>query len=335
MNPNHAAGPVRLSNIVSPFAGEEEVRFLEQLGICYAYTWCEDLEHHCDDIARLQELLGRHGITLNNIGDYKVCKSADIHLATPDRDRAIERFVRMMEAIHRLGIHVTTFTWEPDHVWTTDAAYPTRGGAKTRFVDVNEMKKTPLTHGRIYEKDELWENFTYFMRQVIPEAERLDIRLALHPNDPPADRLGGIDCLITSIDDYRKAFRIAGSHALGMEFCCGCWLEGGRDGFGDIEQGIREFVADDRILITHFRNVDGPQPVFVETFIDDGYADMLRLMELFYETGYSGTLIYDHSPRFVTGGIFGDNPGRGRETAYAVGYIKALMNAAYRKTMKQ
>ncbi len=329
MNPNHAAGPVRLSNIVSPYAGEEEIVFLEQLGIRFAYTWCEDLAHHYDDMARLQDTLSKHGITLNNIGDYKVCKSANIHLGTPERDRDIERFARMMEVIHRLGIHVTTFTWEPDQVWTTDHAYPTRGGAKTRYVDVNEMKKAPLTHGRVYEKDELWENFAYFMRQIIPEAERLDIRLALHPNDPPADRLGGIDCLISNVDDYRKAFRIADSRALGMEFCCGCWLEGGRDGFGEIEQGIREFVADDRILITHFRNVGGTMPAFVETFIDDGYADMLRLMEIFYEAGYSGTLIYDHSPRFVTGGIFGE--GRGRETAYAVGYIKALMCAASRK----
>ena len=333
MNPNQPVGAVRLSNIVSPFAPEEEIVFLEQLGIRWAYTWCPDLEQHYDDIARLQDTLSKHGITLNNIGDYKVCKSANIHLGTPERDRDIERFVRMMEVIHRLGIHVTTFTWEPDYVWTTDSAYPTRGGAKTRYVDVNEMKKAPLTHGRIYEKDELWEHFAYFMRQIIPEAERLDIRLALHPNDPPADRLGGVDCLIAGIDDYRKAFRIADSPALGMEFCCGCWLEGGRDGFGDIEQGIREFVADDRILITHFRNVGGTMPAFVETFIDDGYADMLRLMEIFYETGYSGTLIYDHSPQFVTDGIFAGS--RGRETAYAVGYIKALMCAASRKVRGQ
>ena len=333
MNPNQPAGAVRLSNIVSPFAPEEEILFLEQLGIRWAYTWCPDLEQHYDDIARLQDTLAKHGITLNNIGDYKVCKSANIHLGTPERDRDIERFASMMEVIHRLGIHVTTFTWEPDYVWTTDSAYPTRGGAKTRYVDVNEMKKAPLTHGRIYEKDELWENFAYFMRQIIPEAEKLDIRLALHPNDPPADRLGGVDCLIAGIDDYRKAFRIADSPALGMEFCCGCWLEGGRDGFGDIEQGIREFVADDRILITHFRNVGGTMPAFVETFIDDGYADMLQLMEIFYETGYAGTLIYDHSPRFVTDGIFAGS--RGRETAYAVGYIKALMCAASRKVRGQ
>ncbi len=332
MNPNQAAGAVRLSNIIDPFAEEDEIVFLEQLGIHYAYTWCPDLADHYDDMARLRDRLAGHGITLNNIGDYKVCKSANIHLGTVDRDRDIERFIRMMEVIRRLGIHVTTFTWEPDQVWSSDGAHPTRGGARTRYVDVNELRKAPLTHGRVYEKDELWDNFAYFMKQVIPVAEECEIRLALHPNDPPTDRLGGIDCLIANIDDYRKAFRIADSKALGMEFCCGCWLEGGKEGFGDIGQGIREFVADDRILITHFRNVDRPLPVFTETFIDDGYADMLSLMEIFCETGYHGTLIYDHSPLFVRNGTETADPKDRRcETAYAVGYIKALMSAASRK----
>ena len=327
MNPNAPRGGIRLSNIVSPFAKEEEIRYLEQLGIHYAYTWCDDLSDHYDDMARLRDDLAKHGITLNNMGDYKVCKSADIHLATPERDRAIERFIRMMETINRLGVHVTTFTWEPDQVWSVAGEHFTRGGAKTRYVDVAELKKKPFTHGRIYEKEELWENFAYFMKVIMPEAERLDIRLALHPNDPPTDSLGGIDCLITSMEDYKKAFRIADSKALGMEFCCGCWLEGGKEGFGDIEQGIREFIRDDRILITHFRNVQGTLPVFTETFIDDGDTDMYELMKVFYEEGYTGTLIYDHTPVFMG---CGEAPNRGRETAYAIGYIKALMSVASR-----
>ena len=329
MNPNQYTGRIRLSNIVNPYAREEEIRFLEQLGVHYAYTWCDGLSDHYDDMARLRDQLATHGITLNNIGDYKICKSANIHLGTSERDRDIDHFIRMMNVINRIGIHVTTFTWEPDQVWTTDGNYPTRGGARTRYVDIRELKKAPNTHGRVYEKDELWENFSYFMKAVIPEAEAMDIRLALHPNDPPTDRLGGIDCLIAGIDDYHKAFKIANSKALGMEFCCGCWLEGGKDKFGDIEQGLREFIRDERILITHFRNVHGMLPVFVETFLDDGDADMYRLMKILCDEGYNGTLVYDHTPRFT--GCGEDNsgtPDRSRETAYAIGYIKAVMHAA-------
>ncbi|MBO4297213.1 MAG: mannonate dehydratase [Clostridia bacterium] len=328
MNPNHPSCAIKLCNVVSPHADDGEIRFLQQLGVRYAYTWCPDLSAHYDDMARLRDRLASHGITLNNIGDYYVCKSPNIHLGTPERDRDIEKFFDMMKTIHRLGVHVTTFTWEPDQVWTTSFDYPTRGGALTRHVDLEQLKQTPPKHGRVYEKPELWEHFSYFMRQVIPEAESMDIRLALHPNDPPTDRLGGVDCLIASVEDFCTAFRIADSRALGMEFCCGCWLEGGKERFGDIFQSIREFVAQDRVLIVHFRNVSGSLPVFTETFIDDGDADMFALMQAFCRAGYSGTLIYDHSP------VFGGNPlynnDRSRETAYAVGYIKALMNAASR-----
>lgn len=325
MNQNQPMGEIRLSNYVNPDANEREITLLEQLGIKYAYTWCEHLSQRYDAMARLKERLDKHGIVLNNIGDYLICKSDNIHLGTPERDHDIEKFIEMMRIIEKLDLHVTTFTWEPDQVWSTSMLYPTRGGALTRYVDISELEKASLTHGRIYEKDELWENFAYFMKQVIPEAETMNIRLALHPNDPPMKRIGGIDCLIISMEDYRKAFKIANSQALGMEFCCGCWLEGGTEGFGNIEQGIREFVADDRILITHFRNVDSTMPKFVETFIDAGYADMLKLMKVFYETDYRGTLIYDHTP------LFEENSDKRAETAYAVGYIKALMNAASRE----
>ncbi len=327
MNPNQPSCGIRLSNVVGPYADEGEIAFLQQLGVHYAYTWCPDLSEHYDDMARLRDRLAAREITLNNIGDYVVCKSPNIHLATPERDRDIEKFIDMLRTIHRLGVHVTTFTWEPDQVWTTSFDCPTRGGARTRHVDLDQLKQTPLTHGRVYEKPELWENFAYFMKQVLPVAEQLDIRLALHPNDPPADRLGGVDCLIASAEDFRTAFRVAGSKALGMEFCCGCWLEGGQH-FGSILEDIREFVSDDRVLITHFRNVDRPLPVFTETFIDDGCGDMYAILRAFCDAGYRGTLIYDHTPLFDRPD--GAKPDRRAETAYAIGYIKALMNAASR-----
>ena len=66
------------------------------------------------------------------------------------------------------------------------------------------------------------------MRAIIPVAEEPAVRLALHPNDPPTDALGGIPCLINSRQRYDRAFAIADSPHLGMEFCTGCWLEGGR-----------------------------------------------------------------------------------------------------------
>jgi len=55
-----------------------------------------------------------------------------------------------------------------------------------------------------------------------------------------------------------------------MEFCTGCWLEGGPD-FGDVVEDIQYFGGRGNILIVHFRNVDAALPKFTETFVDDGY----------------------------------------------------------------
>jgi mannonate dehydratase len=98
-------------------------------------------------------------------------------------------------------------------------------------------------------------------------------------------------------------------------------LEGGTEGFGDILAAIRHFVAEDRILLVHFRNITSPLPVFTETFLDNGYMDMYQVMKTFVESGYSNTMILDHTPRFVEGY-------EAAGTAYAIGYMRALVERA-------
>ena len=183
------------------------------------------------------------------------------------------------------------------------------------------MLNRPLTHGREYTEDEIWDNFDYFLREVIPVAEEVDVRLALHPNDPPTPTLGGIPSLIHGFEDYERAFEMADSPYLGMEFCTGCWLEGG-EAFGDMLQAIHHFNGEGRIVIVNFRNVSSPLPRFIETFVDNGYMDMYQVMKAFVEAGYQGTMILDHTPKFAR------SPARDAERAYAIGYMRALMERA-------
>ncbi len=311
---------LKLSMHVSPEATPDELRFASQLGVDCVYTWVRDEQRSVAFLTELRHKVEDAGLRLNNVGNMTVAKSDKIHLALPGRDQVIADFVAFLEALSQAGIHVTTFTWEPDQVWSS-APSTTRGGARARHVDLAEMARRPFTHGRAYSEEELWDNFEYLMERLIPAAEGTGVRLALHPNDPPTESLGGIPCLIRNAAAYRKAFALAGSQALGMEFCAGCWLEGG-EAFGDILANIREFVADDRILIFHFRNVSSPQPVFTETFLDNGYMDMYQIMKTLVETGYPGTAILDHTPRFA--GEYAAGAG----TAYAIGYMRALMERA-------
>ena len=147
------------------------------------------------------------------------------------------------------------------------------------------------------------------------------MRLALHPNDPPVPSLGGIPCLIHSFEDYKRAFEITDSPYLGMEFCVGCWLEGAEE-FGDMFEAIPHFQNQGKIVIVNFRNVSSPLPHFVETFVDDGYADMYPVMKAFVEVDYQGTMILDHTPKFSR------SPSRDPERAYAIGYMRALLERA-------
>jgi len=309
-----------LSMFIEPDPAEDELIFAQQLGVDCVYTWVRPEQRGYEYLARLRERVEAHGIRLYNVGNIAVAKNDKIHLALPGRDQAIADFQAFVRDLGRAGIGVTTFTWEPTQVWSS-APGETRG-ASARGVDLDEMLRRPNTHGRTYSEDEIWANYTYFIRQMMPVCEEAGVRLALHPNDPPSPQpLGGIPCLIHSFDTYKRAFAIAESPALGMEFCCGCWLEGGA-GFGNIFDGIRTFVAEDRILIVHFRNVTAPLPVFTETFLDNGYADMYAIMKTFVQAGYRGTMILDHSPKFA------GEYAKGGGTAYAIGYMRALMERA-------
>lgn len=302
---------------------DDFLTFLEQISIEYVYAWFNESQYNYDYLSRLRERVERYGIILFNVGAVHVAKSRSIILGKPDRDKDIEMFNNCLRMLSRVGIHTTTFTWEPDGVWASDWDYITRGGALTRKCDMRVLEgcgicinvrytqvpidreqfyKDGLTHGCIYTRDEIWDNYTYSIRRVVPVAEEYGVRLALHPNDPPVDSIAGVACLIRSFDDFKRAFEIGGSEFLGMEFCCGCWLEAANT-FGDVFAAIDYFVKQNKVFLVHFRNVDTVLP---SCLISDETAirDALRLMEggadLVYATGMRldriKVLTYQHIP---------------------------------------
>ena len=69
----------------------------------------------------------------------------------------------------------------------------------------------------------------------------------------------------------------------------------------DVFEAARAFAKMDKLWKIHFRNVSGPIPRFVETFVDNGYTDMLKLMKTLYEVDFRGAVIADHVPTMVGG----------------------------------
>lgn len=326
---------IKLSAMIRPDAQEGYLRFLEQMGVKFCYTWVDEQQTGYEFLKALKERLQVHGMTLYNVGAMSLGKSESILLGLPDRDVVLNRFKEFLYTLGKLDIHTTTVTWEPnntlsvamdgtvvsDRLGGRHDCGRTRGEATARMVDAGAIKRAAWSHGKEYSKEEIWYHFTHFVRQIIPAAEESGVRIALHPNDPPMDSCLGIATLIQSAKDYDRAFAIADSPFLGMEFCVGCWLEGGAN-FGPLLSDIKRFVRDGRVFIVHFRNVSSPLPKFTETFIDDGYQDMYPVMKAFVKAGYNGTLTMDHTPGMDMWA------GSAGETAFAVGYLKALYQAA-------
>src|SRR5207245_7078257 len=83
---------------------------------------------------------------------------------------------------------------------------------------------------RQYGAKEIWETYTYFFRAVLPVAEKADVKLGLHPDDPPVAMMNGVAKIFTHYDGYRRAEELAGkSRHWGLTFCIGTWSEGGKD----------------------------------------------------------------------------------------------------------
>lgn len=318
---------------------DEQLLMIKQMGIKYVYTIFNDAEIGYDHatgkldepkayegVMRFIDRLHKYDLICTDAGNTHIYKNDKIHLGLEGRDQAIENYNIFNRIIAKAGIHVGYMTWEPNQVYTSQwVSGSEMHGGIGRIVDLPELKSRPYTHGRFYSQEEMWGNFKYWLDRVLPVCEDIDMKIALHPNDPPVDNLCGISNLIISSNAYKHAFELAGnSPYLGMKMCIGCWLEGGKN-FGNIIEDIKYFVKNKKVFCVHFRNVSSPLPRFEETLLEDGYMDMFKLMKTFVSSDYDGVLHADHVP------LWGAGVGTGGSTAawtYSMGYIKALYNCA-------
>ena len=242
-----------------------------------------------------------------------------------------DRYKQHLRDLGKAGIPYTTYAHMANGIWST-APETTRGGARARAFDLSKADKgdwhgdkyyAPLSHGRQYTQEEIWENFASFVREVAPVAEEAGVKIGIHPDDPPWPELAGVPrCIFSNYEGYRRALEIAGSPNVGMCLCVGCWLEGGPLMGKDVLETIRDFGAANRLFKVHFRNVDQPLPHFVETFIDNGYMDMSKVMKALRAADFDGVVIPDHIPQM------GSEPRNRIALAYTIGYMKALVKQA-------
>lgn len=250
-------------------------------------------------------------------------------LGVEGRDQDIERFITLIRDCAAIGQRVICYNWMPAVGWSrTDNARLDRGGSLVTAFDLAQASPEPTEYGDRFTHDGLWANLAYFLKAVVPEAETHDVKLALHPDDPPVERLRGIPRIITSIDALQRVTQIYPSRHNGLTFCQGSIASQGPQ--VDIPAAIRWFGERGLIHFVHFRDVRGTPDSFVEAWHDDGQNDMHAAMKAYHDVGFRGPIRPDHVAT-VTGLEENRFPGYNDLGAlFAIGYIKGLMEAIAR-----
>src|SRR3989442_2808621 len=123
----------------------------------------------------------------------------EVTLSLPGRDAKIEEYKQYLRNLGKAEIHYTTYAHMGNGIWSSGRT-PVRGASAREFnMDSPEKRgnwggktwQEPLSHGREFSKQEIWDNYTYFIKQVVPVAEEAGGRIGIHPDDPPVPVLGG------------------------------------------------------------------------------------------------------------------------------------------------
>jgi mannonate dehydratase len=243
----------------------------------------------------------------------------------PGRDEEIATVCTLIENMGRLGIPVWCYEWMTDFNWVrTGTSTLSRGGSVVTSFDNALMKDAPPTENGPISEEKLWETIEYFLKKVLPVAEKWNVKLAMHPDDPPLSPIRGVGRIMRSIENFQRLLDLVPSPMNGITMCQGNFTLM----TDDLPGVIRKFGKQGKIFFVHFRDVRGTPEKFEETWHDEGKTDMLACLKAYKEIDFEGVLRPDHVP--TVEGDSNDNAGYssfGR--LFAIGYIRGLWQAVY------
>jgi mannonate dehydratase len=342
---------------------------IRQLGVThllgvYVGDWTEE------SIGNAMKIAKENGMVAYN---SMINVPRNIIYGKPGRDKDIEKFIGQIQAAGKAGFPVAEYNFYAHRA--TEGYYETVGRANSGYTGFDfelevliddsgrvvqpilrdasgqitaetmaafpNAKKVkvkdlpPLADEGTHNLDEMWANISYFLKAVVPVAEKAGVRMALHPNDPPAPIARGSQQIMGTVAGWKHLISIVDSPANGITFDCGVTREMGEDPV----QVADFFASRKRINHVHFRNVRVVKPYerYQEVFIDAGMGDMFGVMKALVRNKYNGTIYPEHPraldydrDRVPTGGRLPGYPGGGGYTGitFSVAYARAMMQAA-------
>jgi len=306
------------------------MRRIKQLGVDHVLMggpkkipWQED------ELRSTMERLKMGGLRLGNMMIYGFPNTL---YGRAGRDAEIEQIIQSVRVAGRVGLPVIEYNFYAHRAVEGYYEEAGRAGASYTSFDYARIKDLPaLPEEGAHTLDDMWKNITYFLKAVIPVAEESGVRLALHPNDPPAPLSRGSEQIMATLAGWKKLIGLVPSTANGITFDCGVTREIGEDPV----EVCRYFGSRDRINHVHFRNVRVRVPYenYAEVFLDEGQVDMFAVMRELVKQKYP-RLIYPEHPRAMDSdrdnpGFKPFYPGGGGYTGFAfnVGYTRAMLQA--------
>lgn len=307
-----------------------------------------------DRLEKLHNEIKAAGLELEVIESVNIHE--DIKKGLPSRDRYIENYIKTMENLSKINIKCLCYNFMPVMDWArNNLEYPLEDGSTVLAYNHEEvLKMNPsmiaenmLRSSKGYSlpgweperlklmsddikfyqtmtMDQYWENMKYFLDAVIPYAQEYDIKMAIHPDDPPFS-IYGLPKTINNAENIRKFLNLNTSPYNGLTFCTGSL---GANRKNDIPAMVSEFAAQGRIHFAHIRNIKHiEEKVFTESahLSQCGDLDMYKVVKAFHDNGFDGYIRPDHGRM-----IWGEQarPGYGLyDRALGANYLLGLWEA--------
>ena len=257
----------------------------------------------------------------------------------PLREEPLAHYRELLESMGRLGIKLLCYNFMVGKGWLRTGVREGRGRAKATYFSLKELtpnesdgsaNASPLqSAGALVEAsdkselkishDQVWANYEYFIMAVMP---KWGMRMALHPDDPCLDSLGGYARIFGSIEAYDRAYALYPSPSNAVTFCQANFKLMGVD----LADTARHFG--NRIAFIHVRDVEGTKEDFTELFHDQGDTDQFALMRTYREIGLDVPVRGDHVPEMAYDRVLMPEGMPGYFTLgrlFANGYLKALL----------
>jgi len=296
-----------------------------------------------ESIKKLKEGIEAAGLIFDIVESVPVHE--DIKLGKETRDKYIENYNENIRRLAEVGVKVICYNFMPVFDWTrTQLDKELEDGSTALVYYADQLEKMdPLTgelslpgwdssykkedlralfeeYSKI-DKETLWSNLKYFLEKIIPVAEENDVKMAIHPDDPPFD-IFGLPRIITHEANIDRFLKLVDSPNNGLTICTGSL---GCVKSNNIYEMIDKYSSQGRIHFMHVRNVkilDNGSFEESAHFSPCGSLDIVEIMKILHKNNFEAYLRPDHG-RMIWGET--GRPGYGLyDRALGASYITGI-----------